>query len=216
VLLVDGYTGYNQVTTPQRRDRAGCWSHARRKFVEAHDTEPELASEIVALIAELYAVESRMRKAGKLGSAEHQALRQTESAAVMTRIKVWLETNQDNCLPKGPLGRAIGYARNQWSHLQLCCNDATIPLDNNLSENALRAVAIGRKNWMFAGNDMAAQRYAVLLSLLTMAVANGLNPEQWLKTTLMALDDARMSSLDELLPLAAATTEAAAAPNDST
>ena len=77
-----------------------------------------------------------------------------------------------------------------------------IPLNNNLSENALRAVAIGRKNWMFAGNDMAAQCYAALLSLLTTAVANGLKPKQLLKTTLMALDDVKISDLDDLLPLA--------------
>jgi transposase len=216
VLLVDGYTGYNQVTTPQGRNRAGCWAHARRKFVEAIDTEQELAAEVIALIAELYAIESKVRNAGTLGSKQHQTLRQTETREVMTRIATWLEAAKDRCLPKGPLSQAIGYARNQWPQLQLCCDDATIPLDNNLSENALRAVAIGRKNWMFAGNDMAAQRYAVLLSLLTTAVANGLNPEHWLKATLMALDDTKMSDLDALLPLPPVTAAPSAAPADST
>ena len=191
-------------------------AHARRKFVEAIDTEQELASEMIALIAELYAIESRVHETGKQGSEEHQALRQTETRAVMERIAAWLEQAKDRSLPKGPLSKAIGYARNQWSQLQLCCDDASIPLDNNPSENALRAVAIGRKNWMFAGNDMAAQRYAVLLSLLTTAVANGLNPEHWLKATLMALDDAKMSDLDTLLPLAPVTAAHSAAPADST
>ena len=201
-LLTDGYSGYNQVTTPAGRQRAGCWAHARRNFVEAMSTEPELAGEMIALIAELYGIESRMRKLDKLGSAEHQQLRQTETAAVMKRIDAWLTATERKCLPKGPLGKAISYAQNQWTHLQLCCSDATIPLDNNLSENALRAVAVGRKNWLFAGNDAAAQRFAVLLSLLMTAVQNAIDPELWLRSTLLALACTPSSALDSLLPLA--------------
>ena len=80
---------------------------------------------MIALIAELYGIESRMRKCDKLGSDEHQQLRQTETAAVMARIDAWLTATAPKCLPKGPLGKAISYAKNQWPHLQLCCSDVT-------------------------------------------------------------------------------------------
>ena len=137
-LLVDAYSGYNAVTLPQGRIRVGCWAHVRRKFFDALGTAPE-AQGILDLILSLYRVEHAARDAGVLGQPKHLRLRAEQNVPLLGRIRDWLATQAPLHPPKSPLGEAIRYARGQWEALGRFVEDASLPLDNNASENGLRA-----------------------------------------------------------------------------
>jgi transposase len=198
-LQVDGYTGYNAVVLPEGRVRVGCWAHARRKFFEALSTAPE-AQGALDLILDLYRVEHHAMASNQLRSAAHLAARHSESAAVVRRIREWLAEQEPLHPPKSPLGQAIRYARGQWEALTRFLDDVHLALDNNASERALRTVALGRKNYLFVGNDEAGANLAGLFSLLATCEANGVNPEQYLSDVLPRLASHPNSRLDELLP----------------
>jgi len=198
-LQTDGYTGYNAVTTPEGRERAGCWAHARRYFFKALETAPE-AGEVMDLIAELYAVEWQAQEKGICGTDAHRLLRDIESRAVVAKIKAWLDGHEGAVPPKSPLGKAIAYTRGQWASLKVFLEDPKVAVDNNVSERALRIVALGRKNFLFAGNDTAAENLAVLQSLVATCEANGVNPEAYLTDVLVRTRDHPQQRIDGLLP----------------
>jgi len=198
-LLVDAYSGYNAVTLPEGRIRVGCWAHVRRKFFDALGTAPE-AKGMLNLILDLYRVEHAARDAGVLGQPEHLRLRAEQSAASLGRIRDWLATQGPLHPPKSPLGEAIRYAQGQWEALGRFVSDVTLPLDNNASENALRAVALGRKNFLFVGHDDAGSSLAGLYSLVATCHANGVNPEAYLADVLLHVQTQPAALIDELLP----------------
>ncbi|HET7549228.1 MAG TPA: IS66 family transposase [Usitatibacter sp.] len=198
-LQVDAYTGYNAVTAPTRRVRVGCWSHARRKFYDALSTAPA-AAEFIELVIGLYVVEDEAKAQGILGTAAHLALRKARSAPLIEQIEKWLQAQQPKHLPKSPLGEAIRYAKNQWESLTRFLDDPRIKLDNNGSEQALRVAALGRKNYLFVGNDEAGENIAGLYSLVATCEANDVNPEAYLADVLTRLATHPNSDLDELLP----------------
>jgi transposase len=198
-LCVDGYTGYNAVTLPEGRRRVGCWAHVRRKFFDASAQTPE-AKEMLDLILALYRVEHDVKERGIVGTAEHLALRRSQSVAALEAIRTWLQAQQPNHLPKSPLGEAIRYALGQWEALIEFVNDPELPLDNNLSENALRPVALGRKNYLFVGSDEAGENTAGLYSLIATCEANGINPQEYLADVLIRVQHHPASRIDELLP----------------
>jgi transposase len=197
-LLVDGYNGYNKVTLPGGRERAGCWAHARRKFFDAQSTAPAAAKRAMDLILELYKVERAALDADLLGSPEHLAMRQTRSRAVVDEIKEWLEAEQGRHPPRSPIG--IGYALGQWDALTLFLTDPHLPIDNNASEGALRVCALGRKNFLFVGTDAAGENLAGLYSLVATCEANGINPVDYLADVLLRVQTHPASRIDELLP----------------
>lgn len=199
VLQVDGYTGYNKVTTPTTRSRAACWAHVRRYFFKALPTAPE-AEEVMDLIAELYAVDYVAQEKGICGTGAHRALRDTESSRIVEKLKVWLDEHEPTTRPQSPLGKAITYTRGQWPALQVFLEDPKVGLDNNVSERALRTVALGRKNFLFAGNDAAAENLAVLQSMVSTCEANGVNPQDYLADVLIRIQTHPQSRIDELLP----------------
>ena len=198
-LQVDGYTGYNAVTLPEGRVRVGCWAHVRRKIFEALSTAPE-AQVALDLIVDLYRVEHHAAAANHIGSATHLAARQQQSAAVVEKLRYWLAVEEPKHPPKSPLGQAIRYALGQWEALSRFLEDARLALDNNASERALRTIALGRKNYLFVGNDEAGENLAGLFSLLATCEENGVNPEQYLADVLPRLQSHPNSRLDELLP----------------
>jgi transposase len=198
-LQVDGFTGYNGVILPDGRVRVGCWAHARRKFFEALSNAPE-AQGVLDLILELYRVEHHASAANELGSPAHLASRKEQSAAVVDSIRDWLAAEEPKHPPKSPLGQAIRYTRGQWDALTRFLDDARLALDNNASERALRTIALGRKNYLFVGNDEAGINLAGLFSLLATCEANGINPEQYLADVLPRLASHPNARLDELLP----------------
>jgi transposase len=198
-LVVDGFTGYNRTTVPDKRIRVGCWAHARRRFFEALGTAPE-AQQMLDLILDLYRVEYHARDAGLLGNPEHLQMRKEQSTAVIDNIREWLRVEEPKHPPKGPLGEAIRYAKGQWEALTRFLDDAQLPLDNNASERALRPTALGRKNFLFVGHDEAGANLAGLYSLVATCEENGVNPQEYLTDVLVRVQSHPHSQLDQLLP----------------
>jgi transposase len=199
-LLVDGYDGYNKVTLPGGRERAGCFAHVRRKFFEAQSTASDAAKRAMDYILELYKVERAALDADLLGTPEHLAMRQSRSRAIIDEFKAWLDDEQGRHPPKSPIGGAIGYALGQWKALTLFLTDPHLPIDNNASERALRVAALGRKNFLFVGTDEAGENLAGLYSLIATCEANGVNPVDYLADVLLRVQTHPASRIDELLP----------------
>jgi transposase len=198
-LLVDAYDGYNKITLPGGRERAGCWAHARSKFFEAQSTAPEPAKRAMDFILDLYRIERAALDAASLGTPEHLEMRQTRSREVICKFKTWLEAEKDRHPPRSPIGAAIGYVLGQWEALTLFLTDARLPLDNNPSERALRVAALGRKNFLFVGTDEAGENLAGLYSLIATCEANGANPVDYLADILLCVQTHPASRIDELL-----------------
>jgi transposase len=208
-LLVDGYSGYNKVTLPGGRERAGCLAHLRRKFFEAQSAASDAAKQAMDFILEIYKIERAALDADLLGTPEHLEMRQTASRAVMDDFKAWLDAEQARHPPKGPMGEAINYALGQWKALTLFLTDQHLPVDNNASERALRVAALGRKNFLFVGHDVAGENLAGLYSLIATCEANGVNPVAYLADVLLRVQthpatrhafDVVLPEIDELLP----------------
>jgi transposase len=178
-LQSDGYSAYHVLAeAPEVIGHAGCWAHARRKFVEAAGGRNSAAAQqMVALIGELYAVERSIR--GEQ-AATRKRVRAERSAPVLTRIRQWLDKAAARVLPKSLLGKAIGYALNQWPTLITFLEDGHIEIDNNRTENAIRPFVVGRKAWLFAGSPNGAKTSALLYSLVETAKANALEPHAYL------------------------------------
>jgi transposase len=199
-LVVDGYKGYDAITVPGKRERAGCLAHVRRKFFDAKSTADEPAQKAMAFILEVYRIERAVLDADLLGTEDHLEMRQTASAAVMEEFKAWLDVEQPQHPPKSPIGQAIGYALGQWDALTLFLTDPHLPIDNNASERALRVAALGRKNFLFVGTNEAGENLAGLYSLIATCEANGVNPVDYLADLLIRVQSHPASRIDELLP----------------
>ncbi len=199
-LVVDGYSGYNRVFTPEGWSRAGCLAHVRRKFYEALDSAPEEARRAMGLILDIYRVEHLAKEMGIVGTRKHLQLRQTKSRPAMDRLHEWLVAQEGLHPPKTPLGKAISHALKNWGALAEFLKSSKIPVDNNASERALRIAAVGRKNFLFCGHDAGARNLAGLYSLVMTCEANGVNPQQYLADVLLRVQTHPASAIDELLP----------------
>jgi hypothetical protein len=187
-LQADAYSGYDAVFRDSNGGlvEVGCWAHARRKFFDAIETAKAPATDALNAIRELYAVE---RDAKELGLAPEQrmALRQERSKPILDQMLPWLQAQQSVFLPKSPMGKAIGYALNQWAALNRYLDDGRLAIDNNAAERALRPVAVGRKNWLFAGSAEGGKRAAVLYSIIGTCALQGVEPWAYLKDVLQRL-----------------------------
>jgi transposase len=199
-LVADAYSGYNRVTTPGHRERAGCLAHVRRRFFDAQSAAPEPAKQAMDLILDVYRVERAALDADLLGTAEHLEMRQTKSKVIMDTFHAWLLAEQGRHPPRGAMGEAIGYALGQWNELNLFLTDPHVPIDNNASERALRVAALGRKNFLFVGTDHAGENLAGLYSLIATCEVNGVNPVAYLADVLLRVQTHAASRIDELLP----------------
>jgi transposase len=198
ILQVDGYPGFEQLV-PKGIVLAACWAHTRRKFYEVHqDTDSPIAAEALRRIAELYAVEDRIR--GR--SAElRRAVRQELARPLVGSLKAWLEAQLHRVLPRGGLAEAIRYALVRWEDLCRFLDDGRVELDTNTVERAIRPIALGRKNHLFAGSDGGADRWAIVCSLITTAKLNDREPYAYLKDVLERMTNGHPASrLDDLLP----------------
>jgi hypothetical protein len=202
-LLTDGYSGYSALALEVGIcGHAACWAHVRRKFVEAAEGRKNTAAahQMVALIGLLYAVERRLRACS---ADERKAERQAHSRPILEKIKAWLDEKVGMVLPKGLLGTAIGYALGLWPQLTTFLEDGHIPIDNNVTENAIRPFVIGRKGWMFSGSPRGAHASATLYSLIETAKANGLEPRAYLNFLFERLPEATTpAAIQALLPQA--------------
>jgi transposase len=199
VLTVDGYTGYNNVTDVDGRDRTGCWSHARRYLFDSLRTAPE-ARDGLDLILELFMIEREATLANIVGTRKHLALRKKRSAPVLEELATWRDKMEPLFEPRSAMGEALRYMKNQWSRLIAFLRDARIPIHNNASEAALRIVALARKNSLFFGNEHAGRCFMVLYSLIAMCERQDINPEIYLADVLIRIQDQPKDRLIELLP----------------
>jgi transposase len=199
-LQCDAYAGYDELFRRSQGSilEVGCWAHARRKFVDAEKTSPREAHEAVARIKQLYAVE---HQAKEFDGAARCALRQEKSVPLLAALQVWLDQLVLTALPKSPLGEAVTYARNQWTALNVYVTDGRLAIDNNVAERAVKPYAIGRRNWLFFGNDHSGRRLAILSSFTATCQQCGINPWTWLKDTLTRLPAIPADQLDTLLPV---------------
>lgn len=195
-----GYTGYVQADAANLYDRlysdseedagcaieVGCWAHARRRFFEAQLTDRERALIGLGFIKRLYEAD---RVASSLPPSRRTDERKRLAVPVLDAFKAWLDAESLVVLPKAPIADAIGYARNQWGALTRFLDDARLRLDNNAAERQLRRVAVGRKNWLFAGNDEGAERACVLYSLIASCKLHGVNPFDYLQEVLVRVGE---------------------------
>ena len=199
-LQADAYAGYDKLFAQGQGGQVievGCWAHARRKFYDAQESDPARALWMLEMIRRLYAVEEEARdREGQ----DRLRLRQSQSTPVLEQIHFWLIEQQTQVLPRSPIARAIGYCLNQWPALCVYATDARLSIDNNESERALRRVAVGRKNWLFAGHDESACGQAVLWSLIASAQRHGLDVQFYLRSVLAHLPGLRQSQFNEYLP----------------
>jgi len=184
-VQTDGYAGYDFLDEVPGVMHAGCWAHARRKFMEviqAQGKERKAGSADVALgyIQKLYRVEKDAKEL-KLHDDELCAYRQQHARPVLVEFKFWLDKKAVQTPPKGLLGQAVAYTLGQWSRLVRYIDLGFVTPDNNLAENAIRPFVVGRKNWLFSGNPEGAKASAALYSLIEMAKANGLEPYRYLR-----------------------------------
>jgi len=183
------------------RTEVGCWAHMRRNFVKAADTEPELAEEILDLIRGVYELE-RLGKQQNLAADELRDLRQHRSRTLVDGIRAWFDLKLPQVLPKGPMGKAIQYGINHWAALTVFLEDPTIrEIDNNGCEGALRAVAVGRKNWLFFGDMQAGASNVNLMTLVNTCKGVGVDPEQYLSDVLVQLNETPASQVSRLAPM---------------
>lgn len=197
-LMADLYTGYNAITAPGRRRRAGCLAHARRKVFEAKaNVEAEAALDIVR---DIYVAEHDAREAGIEGTSDHLALRRTRSRPLMAKLLIWAREQRRHHGPKSLLGRAAGYIVRNRKPLTRFLYVAKLPPDNNRSEAALRRVALGRKNYLFVGNEDAGENMAGLFSIVASCIQNQVNPVEYITDVLHRIGDHPQTEIDDLLP----------------
>ena len=198
-LLADAYGGYDGVIVTSGIIRAGCWAHARRKFVDAERAHPAIAHEAVKLIGQLYAIEDQ----GRMMSAaaeDRLRLRQSQSTPLLRQLHERLLQWKDQLLPKHPMSEAVGYALNQWDALNVFATDAAVPIDNNVSEREMKRIVLNRKNSLFVGNARAGQTAAILASLTSTCRRHDIDPRRYLTQLLVSLPDTPMSKLSDWLP----------------
>lgn len=197
-LLVDGYSGYNTVLKRPNIIEAGCMAHARRPFYEiAQATGSPIAQSALIAIAKLYEIEAQLKA---LPAHERVSERKARAAPILADFKPWLDQSYANAPPKSAIGQALGYAINRWSALIRYLDDGMLNIDNNPVENAIRGIALGKRNWLFAGSEAGGRRAAQFYSLIETAKLNGANPNAYLTHVLSALPLAKAKDLDALLP----------------
>jgi transposase len=203
-LQADAYSGYDGLYKSGDIVEVGCMMHARRKFHEARTSDPQRSHQALAWISLLYDVE---RDAKKRQTADYEAfvafrhdLRNERSRPIFDKLHAWLEAELPKVLPKSPIGEAIQYALNHWEALKRPLEAGFLELDNGASERAFKPVAIGRKNWLFAGSDNGGETAAVLMSLCTTCKELEIDPQAYLRDVLDRISTHPARRIEELLP----------------
>src|SRR5450631_2482097 len=197
-LQADGYAGFDAVYETGRIQEAACWAHVRRKFYDLHVAHKSpVAAEAIERIAALYAIEKEIR--GHPADQRRQ-VRNAQARPLLDSLKQWLEETLEKLSRKSDTALAVRYALSRWDALLRYVNDGRIEIDNNAAERSLRTVALGRKNYLFAGSDAGGERAAAIYSLIGTAKLNGLDPEAYLREVLSRIADHPITRIEELLP----------------
>lgn len=198
-LQTDGYAVYEKYGKKKEVTHLACWAHARREFEKALDNDKARAEKALLMIQQLYAVERRAKE-GKLDAEQIKECRLAESLPIINELGKWIFEEIKSTLPKSQIGKAMAYAYARWDALSAYLYDGNLHIDNNLVENAIRPVALGRKNYLFAGSHEAAQRAAMIYSLFANCKKHEVNPFQWLKHTLENIMSINHKNLKDLYP----------------
>jgi transposase len=196
-LQADAYAGYQELYATGKVLEVACWAHARRKFYDARMANPGVCLQALAWIKRLYAIEREARERA-LDVEQCYMLRQERAAPLLGQFRQWLDAQ--DVLPKSPAAAAIEYVRSRWDAFTRYTTDGILSIDNNPAENSLRRVALGRKNWLFAGSEKGGHTAATLFSLIASAALHELDPYLWLRDALARIADIPLSRLDHLLP----------------
>ncbi len=224
-LQADAFGGYDGIYAGEAGGRVtevACWAHARRKFYDAKSSDPATSAQALAHIRLLYDVETQAKKetkqAAKLAPATETSdrrvcellaenrlrLRKEQTVPRLAQFRTWLDSQQavrgGPVLPKSPMGQAIQYVLNQWDALCVYTTDGRLAIDNNASENALRRVAVGRKNWLFAGSDNGGRTAATLFTLIATCERHKVEPMTYLRDVLTRIAAMPINELPDLLP----------------
>ena len=196
-LLADAYGGYDGIVLVQELLRAGCWAHARRKFVDCQAAAPQVTQEFLRLIKELFKLEAHLKNAEP---DERLRRRQAEAVPLLASLHALLVQQKASLLPKHPLAEAVGYALNQWPELTLFATDPAVPIHNNLAEQEMKRIALLRKNALFVATPAGGQTAAILSSFTSTCRRHDINPQAYLTQLLTNLPDTPISDLDHWLP----------------
>jgi hypothetical protein len=198
-LQADGYSAYEYFEKQPGITLLACIAHARRKFDESLKNDKTRAEYVLELIQELYAIERQARE-GQMDGDQRKVLRQENATVKLEELHRWLNENITQVLPKSAIGQAIAYTLHLWPRLIRYLDDGRYEIDNNLIENSIRPVALGRKNYLFAGSHEGAQRAAMMYSFFATCKINDIEPFEWLTKVLTRIPDHSIQRLEELLP----------------
>jgi transposase len=205
ILQADAFAGYNQLYADGSIVEAACWSHARRKLWDIHERQHKLpgtlAHQGLERIAKIFQIEAQIRGRSAL---RRRRVRQVRTQPILKELQAWMNETLTQVSAKSPLALAMGYALSNWTALVRFVGDGRIEAENNAAERALRAVAIGRKNFLHLGSDAGGDSAAVIYTLIGTAKLNGINPQHYLRYVLERIAEHKVNRIDELLPWAVA------------
>lgn len=196
-LQTDGYAAYDQFYHRDEIKMLHCMAHARRYFKEAEDNDKERSIYALTLFQKIYEIEREIKNQA---SAERVRVRQNQTLPLLNELHAWMTDQYRVVTPRSPLGKALEYALKRWKELTLFITDGQLEIDNNKIENEIRPIALGRKNYLFAGSHQAAQRIAMIYTLMASCKANGIDPLKWLTYVLEELPNRKVNNIDDLLP----------------
>lgn len=198
-LQTDGYGVYDKIGARAEVTHLACWAHARREFDKAKDNDKKRAEMALIFIQRLYAVEAEARE-NNLGAQARKNLRLEQSLPLLNAFGKWLAEEVKQVDPRSKIAKAMKYTMNRWDALSAYLYDGILEIDNNLVENAIRPVALGRKNYLFAGSHESAQRAAMIYSFFAICKKHEVNPYQWLKHTLENIMSINHKNIKDLYP----------------
>ena len=205
ILQADAYAGFHHLYDGDRIKEAACWAHARRAFYDIHQANKSpIAAEALERISKLYEIEADIRGSPPPTRAE---IRKARAGPLLEDLRAWLKHTLSRLSKKSELAKAIGYVLTRWAALTRYVEDGRIEIDNNAAERALRAVALGRKNYLFCGSDAGGERAAAIYSLIGTAKLNGMDPEAYLRYVIERIADHPINRIEELLPWAVAASQ---------
>ena len=198
-IQTDGYSGYTYLASQQGITHLSCWAHARRYFDKALENDRERASHVMKLIQLLYAIEALARES-EMSHQQRHALRLDKSLPIINEIGQYIQQERDKVTPKSPIRQAFEYCANRWLSLQNYLTNGMLEIDSNLVENSIRPMALGRKNYLFAGSHDAAKDIAMFYSFFATCTKNNIDPQKWLTYVIQNINDTKTSKVKDLLP----------------